>query len=294
MPEVISGFLNVLKPPGMTAHDVVAVLRRILKTRRIGHAGTLDPAAAGVLPVAVGQATRLIQYLRHDKEYLGEVLFGISTDTLDSTGEIVEIKGMNLDSSSVEEILPRFRGEIEQRVPMVSAVQIDGKRLYALARAGIEIERPVRKAEIYALELRRFFEGEFPRALFRVHCGGGTYVRSLAEEMGLALDGRACLSFLLRTMACGFPLSEALTLEEIKERAEEGGAFLIPFEKALFHLDALVLEKEAIARFLHGQSLANPGLKGNVRVMGENVFLGIAVAEGENLKPRVVFNEENT
>ncbi|HEY9766762.1 MAG TPA: tRNA pseudouridine(55) synthase TruB [Chroococcales cyanobacterium] len=292
---MINGFLNVLKPPDMTAHDVVAVLRRILKTRRIGHAGTLDPAAAGVLPVAVGQATRLLQFLRHDKEYFGEVLFGVSTDTLDSTGEIIEKRGMKLDSSSIEEILPLFRGEIEQRVPMVSAVQIDGKRLYALARAGVEMERPVRKAEIYSLELLRFFESEFPRALFKVHCGGGTYIRSLAEEMGSALGGFACLSFLLRTMACGFPLSEALTLEEIKEKAEESSRidFLLPCEEALLHLEELILEGGEMARFLHGQILPNPGLKGNVRVMGEKNLLGIALAEGENLKPRVVFNEEN-
>lgn len=291
MSEKFNGFLNVLKPPGMTAHDVVAVLRRILQTRKIGHAGTLDPLAAGVLPVAVGSATRLIRFLRHDKEYLGEVLFGVATDTLDTAGRILERTALPLDAARLEAVLPRFRGEIIQRVPLVSAVQIEGKRLYALARAGIEIERPSRKAEIFALELRRFEEGEFPRALLRVHCGGGTYIRSLAEDLGLALGGCACLSFLLRTQACGFPLATSFTLEELKKMTEVENCF-IPPRSALSHLDFVVLEGPDVARFLHGQAMPNPGLVGDVLMLGEGLFLGVAKAEGERLKPQVVLNEE--
>lgn len=284
----ISGFLPVLKPPGMTAHDVVAFLRRRLGVRRIGHAGTLDPLAAGVLPVAVGPATRLIRFLRHDKEYRGEILFGKTTNTLDLAGETILDQPFPVEEDALRAVLPRFQGPITQRAPMVSAVQVGGKRLYSLARQGIEIERPIRNVEIYDLELLRFSPGEsslYPRALLRIHCAGGTYIRSLAEDLGEALGGPAVLAFLLRTQACGLPIEGALTLDEV-----DPSRLLSP-ERVLAHLERYELDEDSARRFLHGQLLPNPGLSGDIRMVYDEHLLGIASA-GDVLKPQVVFSED--
>lgn len=281
----VSGFLSVLKPPGMTAHDVVAVLRRRLGVRRIGHAGTLDPLAAGVLPVAVGSATRLIRFLRHDKEYRGEILFGKTTNTLDLAGETILDQPFPVEEEALRALLPRFQGPIQQRAPMVSAVQVGGKRLYSLARQGIEIERPIREVEIYDLELLRFLPGEYSRALLRIHCAGGTYIRSLAEDLGEALGGPAVLAFLLRTQACGLPIEESLTLDEVEPSR------LLPPGQVLAHLECLELDEDGARRFLHGQMLPNPGLSGDIRMVHGETLLGIASA-GDVLRPQVVFSED--
>ncbi len=279
----MNGFLNVLKPPGMTAHDVVAYMRRRLGTKKIGHAGTLDPLAVGVLPLAVGNATRLLQYLRSGKEYLAEIQFGIETSTADAEGEVLRQAPMPITEEQLREILPRFRGAIQQRPPMVSAVSIGGKRLYQLAREGIEIERPLRDVTIEVLELVKFWPGEYPRAQVRVSCSAGTYIRSLAVDMAEALGGVASLAFLLRTRAGDFSLDDAATLDEDPR--------WVPLEDGVAHLPAHVASASEVEDIGHGRALqAGKGLKGEiVRVVDEaGELLAMAERRGDRLHPKLV------
>lgn len=279
----MNGFLNVLKPPGMTAHDVVAAMRRKLGTRKIGHAGTLDPLAVGVLPLAVGHATRLLQYLRSGKEYLAEIQFGLETSTADAEGEVLRQVPMPITEEELRAILPRFRGTIMQRPPMVSAVSIGGKRLYQLAREGIEVERPLREVTIEALELVRFWPGEYPRAQVRVACSAGTYIRSLAVDMAEALGGVASLAFLLRTRAGDFPLESAATFDE--------EPCWVGLSEALGHLPAHVATSREAEDIGHGRALtAPPDLAGAiVRIVdASGELLAMAERRGDRLQPKLV------
>jgi tRNA pseudouridine55 synthase len=279
----MNGFLNVLKPPGMTAHDVVAYMRRRLGTRKIGHAGTLDPLAVGVLPLAVGNATRLLQYLRSGKEYLAEIQFGVETSTADAEGEVLRRAPMPITEEQLREILPRFRGTISQRPPMVSAVSVGGKRLYQLAREGIEIERPLREVTIDVLELVTFWPGEYPRAQVRVSCSAGTYIRSLAVDMAEVLGGVASLAFLLRTRAGDFPLAEAATLDEEPRWVSLG--------EGIGHLPVHVASLSEVEDIGHGRALkAANGPQGEiVRVIDESgELLAMAERRGDRLQPKMV------
>ena len=214
------GVLNLLKPPGMTSHDAVAFVRRILGEKRVGHTGTLDPAAAGVLPICVGQATRLAQYLQAGtKEYVAEALFGVETDSGDLLGQTVrEAEAGHLTLATIELALPAFRGAIDQTPPMHSAIKVDGQRLYDLARAGKEAVIPVRRVVISRLECTGFEPGDRPRAFLHLECTGGTYVRSLVRDLGRALDAPATMSFLVRTRSGEFVIGEAQTPEEFRSQ----------------------------------------------------------------------------
>jgi tRNA pseudouridine55 synthase len=210
------GLLVVNKPKGITSHDIVARARKATAIRKIGHAGTLDPLATGVVVLALGRATRLIRYIQdQEKEYVALVQFGIATDTLDADGEETTRAPMSFERRALVEALEAFRGEIEQVPPMVSALKHEGKRLYELARDGAEVDRPPRQVAIHALELNEFFPGEFPRAELRVVCSKGTYIRSLADDIARSLDGRAHLEALNRTRVGAFGLERALTLEDL-------------------------------------------------------------------------------
>lgn len=213
------GVLNLLKPPGMTSHDAVAFVRRVLKNRRVGHTGTLDPAAAGVLPVCVGQATRLVEYLQAGrKRYEAEATFGFETDTLDLVGSVVrECDASGLSLETLNQVLGQFRGRIEQIPPMHSAIKVGGQKLYDLARAGEEVEIPVRVVEIFALEVVRFESGLRPRVWLRIECSGGTYIRSLIRDIGVALNLAATMTFLVRTQSGEFDLERATPVEEFAQ-----------------------------------------------------------------------------
>lgn len=288
----MNGFLNVLKPPGMTAHDVVAYMRRRLGTRKIGHAGTLDPLAVGVLPLAVGHATRLLQYLRSGKEYLAEVQFGIETSTADAEGEVLKRVAMPFSEEQLREVLPRFQGRISQRPPMVSAVSVGGKRLYELARQGIEVERPLREVVIEELELVRFWPGEFPRAQLRVACSAGTYIRSLAVDLAEELGGVASLAFLLRTRAGDFNLDDAATLDEEPR--------WVGLAEALGHLPCHVASDAEAADIGFGRALciprgsALPELASTVvRIVdAQGELLAMAERRGDRLHPKLVLPPE--
>ncbi|MBM3269307.1 MAG: tRNA pseudouridine(55) synthase TruB [Candidatus Sericytochromatia bacterium] len=230
----------------MTAHDVVACARKRLGIKRVGHAGTLDPLAAGVLPVAVGAATRLLPYLAGGKEYLAEVAFGRTTTTGDAAGATIVEAPADVAEADLQAVLPRFRGEVLQVPPAVSAVHVGGRRAYALARAGIAVEIPPRRVVISALEIVRFGPG--PVVLLRVACSAGTYIRSLAVDIGEALAVPAYLSFLLRTRAGPFDIAGADLLSDPDWRLVGPGA-------ALANLPTIAVSDEEAERLRRGQPI---------------------------------------
>lgn len=275
----MDGFLNLDKPFGFTSHDCVAKARKILKLKRIGHAGTLDPAATGVLPIAIGRATRLLQYLRHDKAYRAVIRFGVTTATDDLEGEILTQTAVpELTLEAIQAKLPLFQGKIEQIPPNYSAVQVQGKRLYDLARSGQAIEAPVRSVEVYKIEVLDWRSGEFPELEVVIACGSGTYIRSIARDLGAVLGTGATLAKLLRTESSGFVLSDSLTLEQIETEFTP-----IAADAPLLHLPKLTLEPTISRRLRQGQKVA---------------FYDISTFEGldsiENLGSIVrVYDEEN-
>ncbi len=261
------GILIIDKPENYTSHDVVARLRRILKTKRIGHTGTLDPFATGVLVMLVGKATRLAQYLGKDaKEYEALVRFGFETDTGDRTGElrITNYELRDFSDDELETVLSDFRGEIEQTPPMYSAKKIDGVKLYELARKGIEVERKAVKITNYEL---RITKRESPKTAdsglstqdfgLKVLCSAGTYIRTLAEDIGRKLKVGAHLAELRRTKAGKFDLSKAVTIEELENTVTENRLdnHLISMNEAVSHLPEIVLSEDEIIDMLHGKRL---------------------------------------
>ncbi len=220
-----NGIIIIDKPAGWTSMDVCAKLRGILGERRIGHAGTLDPMATGVLPVFVGSATRAVEFAeKGDKEYIAGLRLGLVTNTQDTTGEILEERPVFVTGESLSAALEQFTGNIMQTPPMYSAIKRDGKKLYELARKGVEVERASRPVHIYALELLGWPDagGDFP---LRVRCSKGTYVRTLCHDIGAALGCGGCMSSLRRTMAAGFTLEQAVTLEQVQD---QGAAAHLP------------------------------------------------------------------
>ena len=214
-----NGIIIIDKPEGWTSMDVCAKLRGILKTKKIGHAGTLDPMATGVLPVFVGQATRAVSFAESgSKEYVAGLRLGLVTNTQDTSGEVLEQRAVTAAADDLRAVLPRFTGPIEQIPPMFSAIKIGGKKLYELARKGQEVERKSRAVTIYELELlEQTGEDEY---LLRVLCSKGTYVRTLCHDIGAALGCGGCMSSLRRTMAAGFTLADAVTLDDVQSQGE--------------------------------------------------------------------------
>ena len=214
-----NGIIIIDKPADWTSMDVCAKLRGILKTKKIGHAGTLDPMATGVLPVFVGQATRAVSFAESgSKEYVAGLHLGLVTNTQDTSGETLESHPVNVTLADLQAVLPRFTGEIAQIPPMFSAIKIDGKKLYELARKGQEVERKSRAVTIYELEvLEQTGEQDY---LLRILCSKGTYVRTLCHDIGAALGCGGCMSSLRRTMAAGYTLGEAVTLEQVQQQGE--------------------------------------------------------------------------
>ncbi len=308
----MDGILIVDKPEDFTSHDVVARLRRILKTKRIGHTGTLDPFATGVLVMLVGKATRLAQFLDKDKkEYEATVRFGFETDTGDVSGSPKQIQNskFKIQSEEIEEVLKDFRGEIEQTPPMYSAKKVDGKKLYELARKGIEIERKPVKITIYEIEI---IKDQKPKTKdqkvndfglwtldfgLRVSCSAGTYVRTLAEDIGKKLEIGAHLSALRRTRAGIFDLSKAVTIEELEKivSTDKLGDVLISMSDALAHLPKMILGETAIKDTQNGKKLKfeDAEFEDNqtIRMVdeaGDLVAIGFYVEERKCIQPRIV------
>jgi tRNA pseudouridine55 synthase len=302
------GFLNLLKPPGMTSHDLVVAVRVLFgrvagcqPALRVGHLGTLDPAAGGVLPIALGRATRLFQFAGGtQKVYRAEITFGVTTDTLDAEGRVT---GTSDSSALTEETLRSlpvaFVGEIEQRPPAFSAVHASGRRLHELARAGgtPALPAPPRRVRVFSLDLVAFAPGRQARALVDAVCSPGTYLRSLADDIGRAAGCGACLSFLVRTRVGRFELAESFTLEELGRRSEAGtqNDLLLPLEWPLAHLPAVSLTAGQAKDFVSGTRVLSGAAEAwPARVHDpEGVLLGLGeVLAGGQLRPRVVLGAE--
>ena len=223
-----NGIIIIDKPAGWTSMDVCAKLRGLFREKRVGHAGTLDPMATGVLPVFVGRATRAVEFAeRGAKEYLAGLRLGVTTDTQDTTGTVLEERTVSVEPEELEAVLPRFRGEILQIPPMYSAVKIGGKKLYELARKGREVERKPRPVTLYELEIvERCGTNEY---LLRAACSKGTYIRTLCHDIGQALGCGGAMCSLRRTAAAGFTLAEAVTLDQVLE-APDPAALLRPVD----------------------------------------------------------------
>ena len=280
----LSGFINILKPPGMSSHDVVGFVRKVLKEKRVGHAGTLDPAAAGVLPIAIGQAARLIEYLEiTDKVYRAEICLGISTDSGDDTGKVLERKAFIMPADcTIENVLSKFRGHIKQVPPAHSAIKIEGRKACDLIRQGVEVEIPTREVVIHRLELLSSWDGGFR---IEVECSKGTYIRSLCMDIGEAMEIPALMSFLVRQRVGSFEIRDALTLEEFEAIGAE--AILSP-EPFLHHLPRYDLRQDRMKAFLNGLSTTDRFYKGEdgpLRVYAGDQFLGIG---GYNIKDQSI------
>ncbi|HYH48187.1 MAG TPA: tRNA pseudouridine(55) synthase TruB [Acidimicrobiia bacterium] len=249
--ETTDGLVVVDKPAGWTSHDVVARLRKIYGLRRVGHAGTLDPDATGVLLVGLGRATRLLRFLTDTgKIYRGEVGFGVATDTLDAAGTETARQPMpGLTREDLEAVLPRFLGTIAQIPPMVSAIKVQGRRLHEMARAGEVIERAPRTVRIDRIDIEAFSPGELPRAQLLVECGSGTYIRSLAADLGEAVGGCAHLAWLRRLQVGPFPVEEAHTLETVADSPEK---VVLSLAEAVRHLPRIDVDGETARGVGHG------------------------------------------
>lgn len=254
----MTGFIIFDKPEGITSFVGARIVRRVTNEKKTGHTGTLDPMATGVLPIALGNATRFIELLPcHDKAYTASFRLGETTDTLDITGKTLTTSDCIPDEATVIATFDRFRGEIEQLPPMYSAIQIDGKRLYDLARQGIEVEREKRKITIYSLEFVSHSGNEYT---INVKCSKGTYIRSLIADIGEMLGCGAVMTSLRRTLSNGFSIDDAHTEEELKS-VNDASAFLIPIDKALAKYPALYVTEPQAKRFRNGGELDTQRLK---------------------------------
>ncbi len=256
----MNGFINFYKPTGMTSHQCVAYFRRLLHIKKVGHAGTLDPGASGVLPICVGKGTKAAAYLLEArKAYRGELYLGAITDTQDAYGKVLkETPLTGINSALIEKVMESFTGKIKQIPPMYSAVKHKGRPLYKLARKGEVVSRESREVTVYALNI---IDIDLPRVLFDVECSKGTYIRTLAEDIGNKLGVGAYLSFLLRTKSGPFKIEESFIMEEIEKNLEEGSIFkcIIPVDIVFTHLPSVIIKDQARDTLINGafQTLNN-------------------------------------
>lgn len=274
----MTGIVIVDKPAGWTSQDVTARLRRVFGTRRIGHGGTLDPMATGVLPVFVGRATRGVEFFEHaDKTYEAVLRLGTVTDTQDSTGAVLEKRPAAVTEAEFRDVLPKFTGKIAQIPPMYSAIKVDGKKLYELARAGKEVERKPREITIFSLELLEF-SGE--TAKIRVHCSKGTYIRTLCHDIGAALGCGACMETLRRTAAGEYTLADSVELDTLLN-AERPEDYLRDVDTLFRQYPAVTLTEKQTLRCRNGNSFSIALPEGSYRAYdGQGTFLMLAKVRG--------------
>ncbi len=304
----VQGFLNLDKPAEWTSHDCVAKVRKLLRLKRVGHAGTLDPKATGVLPIALGKATRLLQYMRQDKAYIATVRLGVKTTTDDLEGEVIATQpATGLTLENVAPLLKLFEGTIRQVPPQYSAIQVEGKRLYDIARAGKTVEVPARTVEVSRIEVLDWRPGEFPEIDLEIACGTGTYIRAIARDLGDYLNTGGTLASLIRTQSSGFHIADSLTLEELETHLQQGTFEPIPPTAALEHIPAVILSPTPAKAWCQGQRLKADSEQWTIETTvipsilrvhdQEGRFLGIAQYSSSTdeplLIPKMVFEPES-
>lgn len=298
------GVLIVNKVEDMTSHDVVAIVRKSLGIKRVGHTGTLDPMARGVLPICVGNATRISEYIMEQgKTYVAGMKFGTATETYDSTGDVTFTSQNKIFTrEEVESALAFFKGSIWQKPPMYSAIKINGNKLYDLARAGKDVDVPARQVKVYDIKLLEL-EGDFAR--IEIHCSKGTYVRSLINDLAIKLNSFAHMTDLVRTRVGKFDISDSISIDEIKQsKADYIFSRLIDTDKCLYNLDSIFIENNIINRLVSGQSInlnnfehtyvKAQGVSGlsHVKVYSANIFIGLAVLNDNIVKmERVLYSD---
>lgn len=290
----------------MTSHDCVGRVRRLLGIKRVGHAGTLDPLAIGVLPMALGRATRLLQFLPQDKAYEATIRLGMATTTDDLAGETLAVaSAVDLDLETVKAVLQQFQGKIQQVPPLYSAIQIQGQRLYDLARAGKSVAIQARTVEIYSVEILDWRPGDLPEIDLAIACGPGTYIRAIARDLGKALGTGGTLAALARTQSSGFSGSESLSFEDLEQQIQAQTFTPVPAEVALKHLPAIYLSAEIAQRWCWGQKVdldpepitesttKSINASGFLRVHHQDgQFLGIGQPQETLLVPKVVYQPQ--
>lgn len=296
----LNGIICVNKPQGFTSFDVIAKMRGILRLKRLGHAGTLDPMATGVLPVFVGKATKACDIIPdHDKTYKADFRLGFTSDTQDSSGKMVECASADgITAETIEASLTDFRGNIMQIPPMYSAVTVNGQRLYDLARKGIEVERKPRPITVYSLELTSYDENAHEGTL-EISCSRGTYIRTIINDIGEKLGCGAVMTSLVRTAACGFSLSDCVSLEELQENADSGNSA----EKYLLPIDKVFGEYPSVTLNEHQEKLYRNGVKLDIKRMGgikrggihrvfgaDKGFIGLGIADPDAMEFSVYKN----
>ena len=295
----MNGIINIYKEAGYTSFDVVAKMRGILKIKKIGHTGTLDPDATGVLPVCVGSGTKLVElFADHDKEYIAELMLGVATDTQDMSGTIVKEAPVEVTAEQVTDAVMSFVGDCMQIPPMYSAIKVNGKKLYELARAGKEIEREARRVTFHKIEILSI---ELPVVKIRVACSKGTYIRTLCNDIGEKLGCYAAMKNLIRTRVGVFDINEAITLEELEKFRDEGklAEVILSPDRIFMHMPA-VYAKAEFCRLLDNGNTVYPNMLEKppyfkdgveVRMYGEDKFYGIFqyVAKDNRLKPVKMF-----
>ncbi|WP_159560002.1 tRNA pseudouridine(55) synthase TruB [Streptococcus halichoeri] len=292
-----SGIINVKKDAGMTSHDVVFKLRRMLHEKKIGHGGTLDPDVVGVLPIAVGRATRVIEYMSDaGKSYQGQITLGYATSTEDASGEIVQRTPVSSDltEAMVDQAMTSFLGEIEQIPPMYSAVKVKGRKLYEYARAGQSVERPKRQVQIKSFERTTplVFEKDLCRFGFKVTCGKGTYVRTLAVDLGQKLGYASHMSYLQRTAAAGLAIDSAFSLEEISSKLKANDwSFLLPIEAGVADLPQVQLSQAAYTDIGFGRQVILAAEAPLVAAFYKQKLVAILERRSKAYKPKKVLIE---
>ncbi|NMD38285.1 MAG: tRNA pseudouridine(55) synthase TruB [Christensenellaceae bacterium] len=290
MKQIFNGFLNINKPPGISSSQVVGAVKKYLNTSKVGHAGTLDPLASGVLPIMLGRATKLFDYLQYkDKTYIAEVFFGKTTNTLDSDGEVIA-KSNNIPSDfQIDAVLSQFLGKQNQIPPIYSALKYEGKRLYQMAREGNEIEIKPRSTEIFELEKLSNISNNKCRILIRAK--SGFYVRSFCRDLGKALDTCAYMSFLLRTNTGNFNIKNTISIENLVEYAGDINDYILPMDFPLKHLKEIHLDKNFSKAIKNGVSISTKYFEYNsinnndiFRVYCNNEFIGLGKIKESMLK----------
>lgn len=286
----MNGFINLYKPSGVSSAYILNGLKRFLKGETIGHMGTLDPLASGVLPVAVGKSTRLFDYLLDKKkEYEATIEFGYETDTLDLEGEKVYFSERIPTLKEVENAIKTLVGEIMQVPPVYSAKCVDGKRSYKLARQGKAVELPPKKVNIYSIEVTGCSGNEFK---LKIVCGGGTYIRAIARDLGIAVSSRATMTSLVRTASGIFNLDNSVTLEEIK-KAEDKSEFIIPPDKSV-DFEKIYLSETESKRLFNGLYDELPFSDGTYRVYAPDGFYGVGEVKDKILKVKAYLRDDKS